>query len=59
MIILDKSFKELFKDFCTTNNIENMQVAIQYFTVFGGLDIKIDTTKPILELIRKTYIKQL
>lgn len=53
MIILDKSFKELFKDFCTTNNIENMQVAIQYFTVFGGLDIKIDTTKPILELIEK------
>ena len=44
MIILDKSFKELFKDFCKTNNIENMQVAIQYFTVFGGLDIKIDTT---------------
>ena len=56
MIILDKSFKELFKDFCTTNNIENMQVAIQYFTVFGGLDIKIDTTKPILELIEKNIL---
>ena len=56
MIILDKSFKELFKDFCKTNNIENMQVAIQYFTVFGGLDIKIDTTKPILELIEKNIL---
>ena len=32
-----------------------MQVAIQYFTVFGGLDIKIDTTKPILELIENIY----
>ena len=33
-----------------------MQVAIQYFTVFGGLDIKIDTTKPILELIEKNIL---
>lgn len=53
MIILDKSPKELFKYFCKTNNIENMQIAVQYFTVFGGLDIEIDTSKPIVELIEK------
>lgn len=30
-----------------------MEKAIEYFTVFGGLDIKIDTNKPLLELIEK------
>jgi hypothetical protein len=30
-----------------------MEVAVKYFIVFGGLDIKIDTTKPLLELIEK------
>ncbi len=53
MIILDKSIKELFQFFCKENGINDMQIAIKYFTVFGGLDIKIDTTKPILELIEK------
>ncbi|RBQ30022.1 DUF234 domain-containing protein [Aliarcobacter vitoriensis] len=56
MIILDKSIKEQFKIFCKANNIENMQIAIKYFTVFGGLDIKIDTTKPIIELIEKNIL---
>ena len=32
-----------------------MQTAIKYFSVFGGYDIQIDTTKPIEELI-KTHI---
>ena len=30
-----------------------MENAIEYFSVFGGVDIKIDTTKPIEELIEK------
>ena len=30
-----------------------MEVAVKYFIVFGGLNIKIDTTKPLLELIEK------
>ena len=30
-----------------------MEKAVQYFIVFGGLDIKIDTTKPLLELIEQ------
>lgn len=53
MIIQDKSTKELFLYFCKENNISNMQIAIKYFTIFGGLDIKIDTSKDILELIEK------
>lgn len=53
MIILEKSPKELFRHFCKINNLENMQIAVKYFSVFGGLDIEIDTSKPILELIEK------
>ena len=53
MIILDKSIREQFSIFCKTNNITDMQIAIKYFTIFGGLDIQIDTTKPIIELIEK------
>lgn len=53
MIILDKSMKELFQIFCKENSIDDMQTAIKYFTIFGGLDIKIDTSKSILELIEK------
>ena len=30
-----------------------MEIAVQYFIVFGGLNIKIDTTKPLVELIEK------
>ncbi|MGA1932366.1 DUF234 domain-containing protein [Arcobacter sp. YIC-464] len=29
-----------------------MQTAIKYFSVFGGYDVKIDTTKPLEELIK-------
>ncbi|MDX4037758.1 DUF234 domain-containing protein, partial [Aliarcobacter skirrowii] len=53
MIILDKSIKEQFKIFCEINKIDDMQIAIKYFTIFGGLKIEIDTSKPILELIEK------
>ncbi len=34
-----------------------MEVAIKYFTIFGGLDIKIDITLPISELIEKHILK--
>jgi uncharacterized protein len=35
-----------------------MEVAVKYFIVFGGLDIKIDTTKPLLELIEKHILDE-
>lgn len=34
-----------------------MEEAIKYFAVFGGLDIKIDTSKPLIELIEKHILK--
>jgi hypothetical protein len=35
-----------------------METAVKYFIVFGGLNIKIDTTKPILELIEKHILNE-
>lgn len=35
-----------------------METAITYFTIFGGLDIKLDTTKPLLELIEKHILNE-
>ena len=35
-----------------------MEVAVKYFIIFGGLNIKIDTSKPILELIEKHILNE-
>lgn len=35
-----------------------METAIKYFTIFGGLDIKIDTTIPLKELIEKEILNK-
>jgi len=35
-----------------------MEEAVKYFIVFGGLNIKIDTTKPLLELIEKHILNE-
>ncbi len=35
-----------------------MEVAVKYFVVFGGLNIKIDTSKPLLELIEKHILDE-
>ena len=29
-----------------------METAIEYFTVFGGVEIEIDTNKPLIDLIK-------
>lgn len=34
-----------------------MNIAIEYFSIFGGLDIKLDTTKSIEDLIEKHILK--
>jgi hypothetical protein len=35
-----------------------MEEAINYFAIFGGLDIKIDTSVPVLELIEKHILRE-
>lgn len=33
-----------------------MEIQIEYFSIFGGLDISIDTTKPIMQLIQENIL---
>ena len=57
MIILKSNIKEQFKKFCKENNPSTMQIAVEYFSIFGGLDLKIDTSKPLEDLITKHILK--
>lgn len=51
IILNDKSLIEQFQIFCETNNPKDIQTALNYFAVFGGLDVKIDINKPLRTLI--------
>ena len=40
-----------FRSFCYQNNATNLEVALEYFAVFGGMGWRVDLTKPLDELI--------
>ncbi len=47
-----------YKEFCKRNKPKTQQIAVDYFSVFGGLDISIDTNIPIYDLIQKHILKK-
>lgn len=49
---------EQFRLFCKNNNPKDMEEAIEYFTVFGGLDVKVDTSIPLLTLIENLILNK-
>jgi hypothetical protein len=42
-----------FRSFCYQNNATNLEVALEYFAVFGGMGWSIDVTKPLELLIEE------
>jgi hypothetical protein len=58
MILYKKTLLEQFQLFCKKNNPKTQEEAINYFAIFGGLDIYIDTSKPVLELIEKHILNK-
>ena len=50
---------EQFRSFYTRNYPDDMETQIEYFSIFGGLNIDIDTTKEILQLIDELVLKNL
>jgi len=48
---------EQFRLFYKKNYPDDMEIQIEYFSIFGGLDISIDTSKPIQELIQTIILK--
>jgi len=47
---------EQFRTFYYKNFPDDMEIQISYFAVFGGLDVEIDTTKSIQELIQSVVL---
>ncbi|NEW60786.1 DUF234 domain-containing protein [Sulfurovum sp. bin170] len=45
-----------FRSFCYQNNATNLEVALEYFSVFGGMGWRVDLTKPLDELIEEKVL---
>ena len=45
-----------FRSFCYQNNATNLEVALEYFAVFGGMGWRVDLTKPLDELIEEKVL---
>lgn len=58
IILNNKTLLEQFQLFCETNNPKDLEQAVNYFAVFGGLDIKIDMTKPLRTLIIRHILSE-
>jgi len=53
-----QTIKEQFNSFCKRNNPKNFEIAVDYFCVFGGLDISLDMKQPLEKLIEKHILKE-
>ncbi|MCJ7766119.1 MAG: DUF234 domain-containing protein [Thiovulaceae bacterium] len=47
---------EQFRSFCFQNNAEDLEAAIEYFAVFGGMGWNVDMDKPLDELIEEKVL---
>lgn len=46
-----------FRSFYLQNKLDDLEIAIEYFSVFGGTSWNVDTTKPLFELISAKILK--
>ncbi len=46
-----------FRSFCFQNNATDIEKAIEYFAVFGGMGYNVDLSKPLEELIEEKILK--
>ena len=52
------SLIEQFRSFYFRNYPDDMELQIEYFSVFGGLGVKVDTSRPIEELIQELILEK-
>lgn len=50
------TFSEQFRSFYFQNNPKNLEEAIEYFSIFGGMGWSVDTDKPLIELIESKVL---
>ena len=55
--MVNNTLLEQFRFFYFQNYPDDMEMQIAYFAVFGGLDLAIETTKPITELIEEHILE--
>ncbi|OHE15770.1 MAG: ATPase [Sulfurimonas sp. RIFOXYD2_FULL_37_8] len=55
--MLKTKLLEQFRSFYARNYPDDMETQIEYFAVFGGLDLEIDTTRPIIVLIKELILE--
>ena len=48
---------EQFRSFYFRNYPDDMEILIEYFAIFGGLGLEVDTTKPITFLIEDLILQ--
>ena len=53
-----QSLQEQFSSFCKVNNPKNMEIAVEYFAIFGGLDIALNMDESLDKLIQKHILKE-
>ncbi|ADR33741.1 DUF234 DEXX-box ATPase [Sulfuricurvum kujiense DSM 16994] len=51
------SLLQQFRSFCFQNNATDIEKAIEYFAVFGGMGYSVDLSKPLEELIEEKVLK--
>ncbi len=48
---------EQFRSFCFQNNATDVEKAVEYFAVFGGMGWSVDMSRPLRELIEEKVLK--
>ncbi len=56
--ISNKNILQEFQDFCKRNKPKSQEQAIEYFAIFGGLDININMNAPLEILIEKLILNK-
>jgi uncharacterized protein len=51
------SLLKQFRSFYFQNNPKDIEEAIEYFSIFGGMSWSVDTSKPLTELIENKVLK--
>lgn len=46
-----------FRSFCFQNNATDLEKAIEYFSVFGGMGWRVDMSKPLEQIIEEKVLK--
>ena len=53
-----QTLQEQFSSFCKKNNPKNMEIAVEYFAIFGGLDVTLNMDESLDKLMQKHILKE-